>query len=262
MAGISLGCGLHQTLVLSQGVDRFFAASLSSLLQSGGDKLGETIDKLATHGSGSPGGGGGTRRFFSQTTPGDLSCLQQVKERVTEKADLWVEPDGTLTEAVQNCFGFIEKEPEGNGQGFSVLNLLRIRTRALLAVGRFGLREQAAFFQGGELKPILQQACAEAIGMSDTTVCSAIKGKTILVGGEKYDLRFFFTQYKAAHPYEIQKWIKAKVQAEPSDAPLSDKDLRQLWNQERGGNIPLDMMQRWRREAGVPSSRHRCAIVR
>ena len=128
---------------------------------------------------------------------------------------------------------------------------MSFRSEVLKAVGEFILREQSDFFNGGKLRPIPVMEFIRQSGFSDNFVYEAIKGKTILIGSEKYEISFFFCQNNIAHPFEMKKWLRSKIQSEDPRSPLSDTDLVRLWNSESTTRIGASQMRRYRREFSI-----------
>lgn len=105
------------------------------------------------------------------------------------------------------------------------------RGQTLHRLMHYIVRQQQAFFLGGELRPMTMQSAAEALEISHSTVSRAVQDKYIQFGGRIMALRSLFSSAAANAPEgelssaAIRQRLCAMIQQEDKLHPLSDEAL-------------------------------------
>ncbi len=113
------------------------------------------------------------------------------------------------------------------------LGSLAARRRTLVGLMRLIVEEQAAFFREGSsgLKPLVYRHVAGRLGLHESTIARAVRGKYVQTPRGLFPLRFFFSKGLPAvagmdrSPAYIRQRIVELIGDEPPRAPLTDQDL-------------------------------------
>jgi RNA polymerase sigma-54 factor len=139
---------------------------------------------------------------------------------------------------------------------------LHQRANTILKVASEIVRQQEGFFQRGirHLRPLVLRDIAEAIAMHESTVSRVTANKYIATPRGIFELKYFFTQSIAgadggeAHSAEsVRHRIKTLVEAEPSDAILSDDRIVEILRKD-GVDIARRTVAKYREVLRIPSS--------
>lgn len=131
-----------------------------------------------------------------------------------------------------------------------------------MRVAREIFETQKMFFYRGEeyLKPLTLRQIADALGMHESTVSRAVRGKYIRCRWGVYELKYFFSNKlapaadaAAQNPIAL---IKQLVASEPKDSPYSDRQLAELLA-ERGIAVSRRTVVKYRGKADIRSSSER-----
>lgn len=145
-----------------------------------------------------------------------------------------------------------------------LLGSLGARQRTLVRLMRGILEEQAGFFQNGveALKPLGYSRLAAWMGLHESTVARAVRGKYVETPRGLYPLRFFFghglpargggTRSTAAVAHLIESFVRA----EPPRAPLSDEQIAARLRRE-GLGLARRTVAKYRERMGIPKAAHR-----
>jgi RNA polymerase sigma-54 factor len=145
-----------------------------------------------------------------------------------------------------------------------LLGSLRARRRTLVRLMRFILEEQQGFFQQGveALQPLGYRRMAALMGLHESTIARAVRGKHVETPRGLFALRFFFGQglttregtrrASAAVAHRIGELIRA----EGAHAPLSDEEIAHRLHRE-GICIARRTVAKYRDRMGIPKASFR-----
>jgi RNA polymerase sigma-54 factor len=151
-------------------------------------------------------------------------------------------------------------------KGNWVITAIEQRQKTLQKVAEKTMEYQKDFLDHGEkaLKPLKMQEIAEQINVNVSTVSRAIADKYIQTPRGIFPLKYFFTNsIKNSNDDEtesrvsVQKRIQQLINQEDKKKPLSDEDLVDLLQKERGLDIARRTITKYRKELNIPSSRQR-----
>lgn len=123
---------------------------------------------------------------------------------------------------------------------------------------------QKEFFKKGDkyLKPMTMNQVAEKIGMTESTVSRAIRGKYLQCSGGVYEMRYFFSAGihgcggSMISAVSIKKHIAEMISKEDSSKPFSDQKLADELSK-IGVDISRRTVTKYREEMGIGSSSRR-----
>jgi RNA polymerase sigma-54 factor len=116
------------------------------------------------------------------------------------------------------------------------------------------------------LKPLTLRQVAEKIGVHESTVSRAIRGKYMLTPHGLFDMKFFFTAELASEdggtsPHAAKHEIRKIIVGEDPHRPLSDEAVARLL-QRQGIRISRRTVAKYRDEMNIPPSWRRKQLVR
>jgi len=147
---------------------------------------------------------------------------------------------------------------------------LHQRATTILKVAAEIVRQQDAFFRHGvpSLRPLILRDIADAIGMHESTISRVTSNKYMATPRGLYELKYFFTSAipasggNGAHSAEaVRHRIRALIDGEPPNGPLSDGRIVELLNDE-GVAIARRTIAKYREEMRIPSSFQRRRVKR
>jgi RNA polymerase sigma-54 factor len=147
---------------------------------------------------------------------------------------------------------------------------LHRRATTILKVAAEIVRQQDAFFRHGvvSLRPLILRDIADAIGMHESTISRVTSNKYMATPRGLYELKYFFTSAIPAsggngtHSAEaVRHRIRALIDGEPPNGPLSDGRIVELLNDE-GVAIARRTIAKYREEMRIPSSFQRRRVKR
>lgn len=127
------------------------------------------------------------------------------------------------------------------------------------------LQEQEEYFllPHSKLKPITMRQAANAIGMHPSTISRCVNGRYIQTKDGVIPLKQLFST-RLSHAateevsaVEVKKAIRAMIQQEAPDAPISDQVIVEQLNA-AGTQISRRTVAKYREQLGIPGSRARC----
>ena len=137
------------------------------------------------------------------------------------------------------------------------------RRETMLRVMRTIVDKQREFFETGEgLKPMIYKDIAEVISMDISTISRVVNSKFVQTDYGVFSLRHFFsdsistTDGDEVSNKEVKKKLKALIDAEDPQKPLSDHRLAELLNAE-GLNIARRTVAKYREAMMIPVARLR-----
>lgn len=117
--------------------------------------------------------------------------------------------------------------------------------------------EQDYFCRGGALRPITMQQLAEKMHISVSTVSRAVQNKYIEFQGNTIPVRSLFTTAlrsdEELSSHSVKQRLRALIQAEAPDAPLSDEALCRALAAS-GLKVSRRVVSKYRISMGLPSS--------
>jgi RNA polymerase sigma-54 factor len=137
------------------------------------------------------------------------------------------------------------------------------RRETMLRVMRTIVEKQKEFFETGEgLRPLIYKDIAEVIGMDISTISRVVNSKYVQTDFGVFSLRHFFsdsistTDGDEVSNKEVKKKLKALIDAENPQKPLSDHKLAELLNSD-GLNIARRTVAKYREAMMIPVARLR-----
>lgn len=141
----------------------------------------------------------------------------------------------------------------------SLLRGIAMRNDTLLRTARAILHHQFAFLTGGDaaLRPLKLREIADAIGMHESTVSRVTTGKYMQTPRGVFELRHFFTVTlrgdDMASAARAKARLRALVDQEPPDAPLSDAQLASALTRD-GIRIVRRTVAKYRQAMHIPTA--------
>lgn len=150
---------------------------------------------------------------------------------------------------------------EKRAEYISLENNLAQRGQTILRVGKVIIDRQQDFFldKNHPLKPLLLRDVAQKLGLHESTISRAVHGKYLKCNFGVFELKTFFkravttSQHDDLSVDEAQSQIKALIDAEKLDKPLSDSQLANLLKQ-NGILLSRRTVAKYREELGIKSS--------
>lgn len=150
---------------------------------------------------------------------------------------------------------------EKRAEYISLENNLAQRGQTILRVGKVIVDRQQDFFldKTHPLKPLLLRDVAQKLGLHESTISRAVYGKYLKCNFGVFELKTFFkravttSQHDDLSVDEAQSQIKALIDAEKLDKPLSDSQLANLLKQ-NGILLSRRTVAKYREELGIKSS--------
>lgn len=145
-----------------------------------------------------------------------------------------------------------------------LINAIEKREKTMMDITRSIISLQKEFFEKGDkyLKPMTMNQVAEKIGMTESTVSRAIRGKYLQYSGGVYEMRYFFSAGvqgsggSMISAVSIKKHLAEMIDREDSSKPLSDQKLADELNK-IGMDISRRTVAKYREEMGIGSSSRR-----
>ncbi len=145
-----------------------------------------------------------------------------------------------------------------------LLSNIEKRYQTILRVAMLVIEKQADSLDQGEagLKPLTQKEIAGMLGIHVSTVSRAVNDKYILTPAGVVELRSFFCSAisrsgaEAISSRAIQVQIKALIEQEPAEKPLSDNKITSVLKQ-RGIKVARRTVMKYREQLGIPASPQR-----
>jgi RNA polymerase sigma-54 factor len=143
-----------------------------------------------------------------------------------------------------------------------VLNNLDQRRRMLQLFAAYLVKKQYRFFatEGQQLEPMTMRMVAEDLDVSVSTVSRTVQGKYLQAPWGTVSLKSLFTravecEAPGAAPgeissFEVKNTIRALIEHEAAEAPLSDAKITQVLNG-RGIDIKRRTVAKYRNELGI-----------
>lgn len=143
-----------------------------------------------------------------------------------------------------------------------IIRCLEKRSETLEKVGAFLVKKQEGFLENGErnLRPLSLREVGTALGMHESTISRAIRGKYIQTPLGIYPLKIFITgsagKEEKFSEAEIKEEIKKILRTEKKEKPFSDEELALLLRK-RGIALARRTVAKYRTELGIPSKSQR-----
>ncbi len=141
---------------------------------------------------------------------------------------------------------------------------LAARRRTLVGVMRLIVEEQQGFFDHGvhRLKPLIYRQLADRLGVHESTVARAVRGKYVQTPGGIYPLRFFFSKGLAgaaglvSTPASVRARVRELIASEAPARPLTDEDLARMLRVE-GVRISRRTVAKYRDQMRIAKASYR-----
>lgn len=144
-----------------------------------------------------------------------------------------------------------------------VIRCIEKRTETLEKVARFLVKKQEDFFEFGEakLQPLSLVEVGKALGMHESTISRAIRGKYVDTPLGVFPLKFFITGNPSTKgtgfsEVQIKEEVKKIFKEESKEKPYSDEEIAILLKK-RGIFVSRRTVTKYRLELGIPSKSQR-----
>lgn len=148
-----------------------------------------------------------------------------------------------------------------------IMRSIEQRKQTLMKVGMAILEEQQDFFLKGpsHLKPLTLRDVADKVGVHESTVSRAVRGKYMQTPSGMYELKKFFSQAlqpsvgsagEQASAGQAKMLIKALIDEENKGKPLSDQAIADTL-QHKGLSLSRRTVAKYREQLQIPSSTKR-----
>lgn len=140
------------------------------------------------------------------------------------------------------------------------------RKETILKVMQTIVEKQPSCFLHGlnYLKPMTMKEIADDLGIHESTVSRAVKGKYVQTPFGTLEMRIFFTtslqsvgQVEDMSGMQAKKNLQVAIQNENKQKPLSDQDLVSWLKEEKGIILARRTVAKYREQLGIPSSSKR-----
>lgn len=140
------------------------------------------------------------------------------------------------------------------------------RKETILRVIQTIVEKQPSCFHHGlsYLKPMTMKEVADELGIHESTVSRAVKGKYVQTPFGTLEMRIFFTtslqsvgQVEDMSGMQAKKNLQKAIQNENKQKPLSDQDLVKWLKEENGIILARRTVAKYREQLGIPSSSKR-----
>ena len=126
-------------------------------------------------------------------------------------------------------------------------------------------KQPACFLHGlSYLKPMTMREVADELGIHESTVSRAVKGKYVQTPFGTIEMRRFFTaslqsvdEEEDRSGMQAKKSLKAAIDGEDKCKPLSDQDLVERLKNEHGIILARRTVAKYREQMGIPASSKR-----
>ncbi|MDG0764888.1 RNA polymerase factor sigma-54 [Bacillus halotolerans] len=139
---------------------------------------------------------------------------------------------------------------------------LRQRKQTITRIVNELTARQKDFFLKGRsaMKPLTLREVADCLGLHESTISRAIKGKTIQTPYGLVEMKMFFTGKAEASGdgdtsnYAVKTYLQALIQQEDKTKPLSDQKLADLLYEQHRIQISRRTVAKYRDQLNIPSS--------
>ena len=145
-----------------------------------------------------------------------------------------------------------------------LLGSLDARRRTLVGLMRLIVTEQRGFLERGvrSLRPLTYRQLADRMGLHESTVARAVRGKYVQTPRGVFPLRFFFSKGlrtlwgEACSPVGIRARVRELIAAEDRAVPLGDERLASILRRE-GVRISRRTVAKYRDQMRIPKASYR-----
>ena len=155
--------------------------------------------------------------------------------------------DESTINYVRNCYRDASK----------IKKALSRRNNTIAEIGKYIVFRQISFFENGSsgLRCLRQSEVAEKLGLSESTVSRAIKGKYLRCSWGTYPIKYFFslssdTQAELSNPMEA---IATLIQCENKLRPFSDQEISDKLK-EMGFSVSRRTISKYRAKLGIDNA--------
>jgi RNA polymerase sigma-54 factor len=144
-----------------------------------------------------------------------------------------------------------------------ILRAISERNRTILRVCEVILDKQEEFFDHGieHLKPLTLKTVSEVLGLHESTISRATTNKYIQCPRGIFELKFFFRaglgdDDQGPSNETVKTWVGEYIKAEVEGAVLSDQDIAERIEKEKGIKVARRTVAKYREGLGfLPSSK-------
>ncbi|UQD53288.1 RNA polymerase sigma-54 factor [Bacillus methanolicus] len=146
-----------------------------------------------------------------------------------------------------------------------LIRSLEQRKETLLKVAlKIAEKQQGFFYKGPEhLKPMTMKELSDELGIHESTVSRAVRGKFAQTPYGTVDLKSFFTSTvqtvsnESASSSQVKNLISAYIAEENKQKPLSDQEIVQMLKNREGIIVSRRTVAKYRDQLSIPSSSKR-----
>jgi RNA polymerase sigma-54 factor len=146
-----------------------------------------------------------------------------------------------------------------------LIKSLEQRKETLLKVSLKIVEKQQDFFQKGPqyLKPMTMRELSDELGIHESTVSRAVRGKFAQTPFGTFELRSFFTSTvqtvsnESTSSSQVKNLISQYIAEENKQKPLSDQEITQMLEDREGIIVSRRTIAKYRDQLGIPSSSRR-----
>lgn len=160
----------------------------------------------------------------------------------------------------ENATRFVRQRRD-EAQNF--IQVLDMRNTTLYRVMVAIVKLQREFFETGDvarIRPMILKDVAEETGYDLSVISRATAGKYVATVSGVYPLKYFFNERPVdgadASSHELLEALKAVIDGEDKQHPLSDRAITDLMN-EKGYGVARRTVTKYREKAGIPVGRLR-----
>ena len=163
-------------------------------------------------------------KIMAHTRTSDIIVSGNLKVSLNKKYDLRIEEASEYSNYGSSS-SLYKKEKR---VAFTINLALEKRKKTLLNLGEFIVNYQKDYFNGGSMKPLIQEKIAETLNVSTSTISRACKDKVLEYRGKQFEMKEFFPRKVAADnsSWEVKRMIKELIDNEDRRSPLSDEDIK------------------------------------
>ena len=145
-----------------------------------------------------------------------------------------------------------------------VVRAISERNKTILRVSEVLLSRQREFFEQGIefLKPLTLKAVADELGLHESTISRTTTNKYIHTPRGIFELKYFFNTGMSSNDGSelaneaVKNWVAEIIRAENVAKPLSDQDISDLIEKDKGMKVARRTVAKYREALGfLPSSK-------
>lgn len=162
----------------------------------------------------------------------------------------------------KDAFKFLNENIRSAGW---LLKALEDRNKTILRVTEVILNRQKGFFENGvnHLEPLTLKDVADELGLHESTISRSTAGKYLFSPKGLFELKYFFNARLESNTGQelanesIKQWVNELIRNENKESPLSDQEIADRIEGEKGVKIARRTVTKYREALGLLSSSKR-----